>query len=242
MLSYIVGARLCKRNGCDVKYAAVFFLVATIFTVEAAILGGWGWVLVWPAASFLGVAVAYAGVGPRVFGKRDDGALGLLPLLFFSPYLLPTWGLWHVLRWFSTQPACQEIVPGIWLGRRLLAGEVPPGIGLIVDLTAEFVEPTDVKADRVYVALPTLDGEIAALHRLREVVEQILATNAEVLIHCASGHGRSAMVVACVLIAKGLAADAETAEDLIRTVRPKVALSGSQRKLVDRFAAAITTD
>src|SRR5947209_17823719 len=56
------------------------------------------------------------------------------------------------------EPCCPEVVPGIWVGRRAYARELPPDITLVVDLTAEFPEPRAVRAGRSYVCLPTLDA------------------------------------------------------------------------------------
>src|SRR5438046_497691 len=64
------------------------------------------------------------------------------------------------------------------------------------------------------------------------VVQTILASSQPVYIHCAQGHGRSAIVVAAVLIAKGLASDVESAERLIRERRPSVKLNRRQREFV----------
>lgn len=55
------------------KYAIVFLSVAGLCVMKAFGTGAWGWVLYWPALSFAAVGFAYAGVGPGVFGKREDG-------------------------------------------------------------------------------------------------------------------------------------------------------------------------
>src|SRR4051812_34991400 len=56
-------------------YAAVFLILAGLTALLPLGLGGWAWVLAWPAASLVGVAAAYAGAGPAVFGKRPDGTM-----------------------------------------------------------------------------------------------------------------------------------------------------------------------
>ena len=60
------------------------------------------------------------------------------------PYLALTWFAWHLRRLVSRQPCCHEVAPGLWLGRRPLAREVPAGVVLLVDLTAEFCAGTGV--------------------------------------------------------------------------------------------------
>ncbi len=57
------------------KYGIVFLLVAGILTYYGGLIGGWGWLLLWPALSFSIVALAYLGSGVKVFGKRRDGTI-----------------------------------------------------------------------------------------------------------------------------------------------------------------------
>jgi protein-tyrosine phosphatase len=56
-----------------------------------------------------------------------------------------------------------------------------------------------------------------------------------VYVHCAAGHGRSAMFVAALLLASGRLASVSEAEAFMREKRPEVRLSSSQRELLDMF-------
>lgn len=104
----------------------------------AAQLGGWGWVLAWPAVASVVVAVAYLADWTWIFGKRADGSLRWLPHLLLGPFLWATWVVWHLARRLGREPASHEVVPGLWLGRRPFLEELPPGCALVVDMTAEF--------------------------------------------------------------------------------------------------------
>ncbi len=214
------------------KYALVFTLVAVVCLLEAVQIGGGGWLLLWPGLCYLGVALAYAGLGPWLLGKRRDGTLVPGAILCFLPYLLPTWALWHLQRLWLREPACQRIVPGLWLSRRLLPAEVPAEARMIVDMTAEFSEARQVRAGRDYLTLPTLDGHVPSVAGLRHLVERITSSTGDVLVHCALGHGRAAMVVACVLIKKGLARDVGEAERMLKEIRPRIGLNRAQRRRV----------
>jgi protein-tyrosine phosphatase len=194
------------------------------------------WLLLWPAVSFALVAAAYGGAGPRVFGKRPNGTLAAWAVGLLLPYLGLTWLLWHLLRLLSRERCCHEIVPGVWLGRRALNHELPAGIELIVDLTAEFPRPPGPAAGRAYVCLPTLDATAPGEEGFRELVRRLTAWPSPVYVHCAAGHGRSATVVAGLLLARGLAADARQAEATLRRIRPGVRLNRAQRALLERTA------
>ena len=123
------------------KHAVVFSTFGTLLAVWGVWLGGFGWLLLWPAGSFLLIGGAYAHLGPRVCGKRADGRLAWWAVLLLLPYLLMTWTVWHVIRLLSRETCCDEVAPGVWVGRRPFVRDLPANISLIVDLTAEFPAP-----------------------------------------------------------------------------------------------------
>jgi protein-tyrosine phosphatase len=214
------------------KYAVVFAVFGLYLAVIGFALGYWGWALLWPALSFVIVAAAYAGLGPTVFGKRPDGRLAGWAVALLLPYLVLTWALWRWLRRLGKEPCCHEVAPGLWLGRRPLPDEVPAGVDLVVDLTAEFPEPRGVCDGRTYLCLPTLDTLAPDERAFGELVRRVAGWPGTVYVHCASGHGRSATVAAAVLIARGLAGDVNEAEAMLRRARPGVRLKKAQRELL----------
>jgi hypothetical protein len=217
------------------KYALVFAAFSAYLVVLAVRLGGLGWLLLWPALSFLLIAGAYAGLGPGVCGKRPDGSMAWWAVLPLLHYLLLTWAVWHLQRLLSREAACNEVVPGLWVGRRPLPRELPPGTDLVVDLTAEFPEPRGVIVGRSYICLPTLDALASPVADMRELVRRIAAWPGTAYVHCAAGHGRSAVVAAAVLLARGLAAGPKEAQQLVRRARRGVNLNRPQRRLLERL-------
>jgi len=113
------------------KYAFVFALFGLYLAALACILGGLGLLLLWPGISILVLAAAYAGLGPGLYGKRPDGRMAWWAVLLLLPYLLLTWASWHIQRLLSREPCCNEVAPGLWIGRRVFAGELPGGVSLI---------------------------------------------------------------------------------------------------------------
>src|SRR5262249_57050354 len=180
--------RVRAGGGGPMKYAAVFAALACYLGVLAVALGGWAYLLSWPAGAFLLFAAAYAGAGPDLLGKRPDGRLAWWSLVLFGPVLALLWAVWHLQRLLSRQPACHEVAPGLWLGRRPFARELPAGVALVVDLTAEFPAARGLTIGREYVVLPTLDGAAPPEPGLTALVERVARSVRPVHIHCAMRH------------------------------------------------------
>jgi protein-tyrosine phosphatase len=218
-----------------VLYSFVFALLSGYLIVVAALFGGWAWLLLWPALSCALFSSAYAGLRHRVFAKRANGKLPLWSVLPLLPILLLLWGVWHVWRLISREPPCHEVVPGLWLGRRPFEHELPPGVVLVVDLATEFPAARRIRQGREYLSLPTLDGSIPDEELFRTALERVAAADGPVYVHCAQGHGRSALLAAAVLIHRGIAADVASAVMLLRAVRPSVRLNSAQRRFLERL-------
>lgn len=226
------------------RYAIAFITLAVGCAALAATRGGWWWASLWPAVSFALVALGYAGLGPRVLGKRPDGRIAAWSLALMLPFLLFTWAVWHATRLLSPGPSAHEVAPGLWVGRRAFARELPPGTRLVVDLTSEFRAACPAADGRAYVCLPTLDGSAPPPPpdaSTAALLDRIAAESARgpVFIHCAQGRGRSVAVAAAALIARGLAGNADEAEALIAKSRPSVRLNPAQRSWVNRVAASL---
>jgi protein-tyrosine phosphatase len=187
--------------------------------------------LAWPALSFALVGLGYAGLGARPFLKSSEGKRHPVATVVLAPYLGLAWLILLLLR-LRSEPAYHEVRPRLFIGRRpLRARELPVGVSLIIDLTSEFprLHPAGVE----YACLPTLDGSAPHdLEAAQKVVEKVLAHDGIVYVHCAAGHGRSAALVASVLVSEGRAANVREAVALMRGVRPGVGLSKSQRAFV----------
>jgi protein-tyrosine phosphatase len=123
------------------------------------------------------------------------------------------------------------------------AHELPPAVVLVADLTSEFAAARDiVRGSAAYRSLPTLDAAAPPNPRVfDDLVRALAGASAPVYVHCALGHGRSALVVAAVLVARGLANDAARAEALIKAARPGVGLNKAQRAFLSKWCAANST-
>jgi hypothetical protein len=79
-----------------------------------------------------------------------DGRIRWWAVVVLGPYLGLVWVVWRVQRWVSRERCADEIVPGVWVGRRPVCGEVPEGVGMVVDVTCEFAEPAAVLVAKGY--------------------------------------------------------------------------------------------
>ncbi|HVN42503.1 MAG TPA: hypothetical protein VMT50_06935, partial [Steroidobacteraceae bacterium] len=129
--------------------------------------------------------------------------------------------------------------PGLFLGRRARAAELPKGVEVVVDLTAEHDEPSGVREGRAYRLLSTLDGCSPDEAGLRALVSELALSSAPIFVHCAVGRGRSSTVAAALLLARGLAQTPEEAEERLRAARPYVKLTARQRALLTRVAPSL---
>ncbi|WP_394832204.1 hypothetical protein LVJ94_37385 [Pendulispora rubella] len=215
-------------------YPTILFSIGLVFAGIAPVLGGAFWILLWPAASFGAVVIlGYAGKRPGLVGKRMDGTIAPLSYLFFLPFLLFSQTSWGLFRLFVREDACNEIVPGLWIGRWPGERDLPAGVDLVVDVTAELpVRRKVVHAGRAYLCLPALDASVPDPDVFRDAVDRLAADSRGLFVHCAFGHGRSAMVVAALLIRRGLVRDLAEAEALLKAKRPLVSMSARQRAYV----------
>jgi protein-tyrosine phosphatase len=177
------------------------------------------------------VGLGYLWLGPSVLGKQADGTLSWKTALLLMPYFGAAELAWYVVRVLGGEDPWHEVSPGLYLGRRVQHWELPARVGLVLDLTAEFVEPPELRAGRRYVSVPALDASVPSVKSLADAVETVASYRGNVYVHCAAGHGRSAMAMAVLLVARGVARDIDHAIALMRAKRPRVRLRTTQRKV-----------
>jgi len=209
-------------------FAFLFAVMALLVTGLAWSWGGWAWVLVWPAANLAVLAGAYARCNPALLGKSPEGRVGLWAKVFFFPFHLYILSIWHLVRLLSQEPAFAVAAEDLILSRRLLAKEIPPGVVNWVDLCAEIADPPQARLQTNYVFVPAMDAgfpDPAALDRAIGRLQPGLT-----LVHCAQGHGRTALFALALLARRGQIASIDEGLALIRRVRPAAALNGHQQR------------
>jgi protein-tyrosine phosphatase len=188
----------------------------------------------WPAVVLVAAWIVYLAKLPQAFGKRPDGSIPLWSTLAWLPLFAYQWLILELGRRVTGEPISTEVAPGLWVGRRPYARDLPPGVAIVVDLCAEFPVARGVRDGREYIAIPTLDARAPRPDQIARAVDAVLAAPGPAFIHCAHGHGRSATVAAAVLVRKG-AATLDDVEAKLKARRPRIGLNHHQR---DALAAA----
>lgn len=201
----------------------------------------WGW-LGMTLVGWGGLVVARP---EAAWSKRPDGTIPLWHWLGFAPGHLAL-ALSMLIRRAAAGPVpAHEVVPRVWLGRRLMTDEARMaemlGITAILDLTGEYAEPRALRRGRRYLNLPVPDFHAPTLEQVAAGVEFIREARRQgpVYVHCAAGRGRSALVVAAYLLAEGVVESPDEAVEFLLRVRPEVLLVEVQLQCLDEYARTL---
>lgn len=200
-----------------------------VMLLLAGFIMPYGEILLWPAISLFLVAAGYAGLGTAVFQKNAQGKLSLSARILLWPYLA---GARLSMRWFSRAiPKTSAICDGLYLGG---FPEAAVQQSAILDLTAEFHQGTR----HPWCAYPLMDlaapDARSILHALAKL-GRLRQTHDTVLVCCALGLSRSAVVVAAWLLAQGKVANVKQAVELIRSQRPQVVLTPAHLAVLEQL-------
>ncbi|MEN6625006.1 MAG: hypothetical protein ABFD69_02135 [Candidatus Sumerlaeia bacterium] len=216
-------------------YAWTFLALGIAVCFIAFTRRGWWLLLLWLAFNFFAYASAYGGRTREIFWKRD-GRLPLSSKLLHLPFLICSGAIWHVYVLLSRERPFDRVTDDIIVGRRLRAGELPPGIVNVVDLTAEMEDPAEIREKTNYVSLPILDAYHPTPDELHAAIEKLKP--GPTYIHCAQGHGRTALFAIALLAERGMIQSFEQGLDLLKKARPGIGLNRVQRQFTGDYVAA----
>jgi membrane-associated phospholipid phosphatase len=209
--------------GTNLRAARRYAVACGLLVALACLLRPWGLLLLWPAGSLAVVAVAYARLGPVVFGK-SAGRVPWPRQVLLAPCLGGNRLSAVYLR--RRSDAWCQLAPGVWLGRRPSAAEarelVRLGISAVLDVTAEYSE-TPALLGLSYKNVPVLDLTTPSLSDLEDGAAFIDEhASRGVYVHCALGYSRSVCFAAAWMLKAGLTESAERAIASIRKIRPAI--------------------
>ncbi len=195
---------------------------------------GWFLLVAWLGCDFLLLGIAHGQGAHRLFGKREDGTLPLWSWAVFGPLLLYTVAIWHLLRALSREPAHQVVNGQLVVGRRLLGSELHEEFENVVDLTAEFCEPSALRQPPAYRSFPILDGGAPTPEALLAAVTGLRP--GRTFVHCAQGHGRTGLFALAMLLYSGSVPSVEEGLRKLQAVRPGIRLNREQRRCIEAYA------
>ncbi|MFA3778431.1 phosphatase PAP2/dual specificity phosphatase family protein [Yersinia sp. 1652 StPb PI] len=225
VVSYLVpitgGWRWLPPCRSSLKLAFYYGGGALLATGLAGWLGG-GWSLLWwPVLSLLAVAVGYCGWGADVCQKRADGRISPSARLLLWPYRL---GARLSMYGFTRQlPSVIAVADGVFIGSYPRSDILPASV---LDVTAEFSR-SRYSQGKPYRCCPLMDLVVPEQRQLMQAVtllNQLHQQHGTVLVHCALGMSRSALVIAAWLLDQGRVATPLAAAELLRQARPQVVL------------------
>lgn len=215
------------------RLAGYYLLGSAMLTLCGWLFGGGYWLLLWPAMALLMVALGYVGLGSSIFQKSPSGRISPSARVLLAPYQL---GAWCSFLYFSAKnERVSEVVSGVLLGsyprHHLLADAV-------LDMTSEW-QKSRYAAPLSYQACPQMDllaPDVEALERAVLALNQLKPAGV-VLVHCALGLSRSAIVVAAWLIKQHYARSVDESIAIIRKARPGVIFRTSHRDVLNQWVS-----
>lgn len=226
--------RLARRYAMGAVATLLCAVLALTASVTLALL------LLWGALALACVARIYVLAAPAWFQKDSDGTMAIAARWVLAPYLL---GAFLNSRWWTRRaPQASAVADGVWVGRFPTHADLrASGVDAVLDLSAEL--PRAVGGDSLaYRCVPMLDLTVPTAAQLDQAVVQLggwHAAGRRVLVSCALGYSRSAMVVAAWLARHRTEADAAAAVDAalaqLRTHRSAVVLGDAHADALRRW-------
>lgn len=195
VLTLVVAVVVDEKRWPQVTY---YSAAALLLLAGFRIVGHW--FLLYLACSCLLVAWHHAKQQAH-FLHKQQGRHPVWVWLLYAPYLSLYWLTWRLVCWRErAMPPCRQILPHVWVGRRLASHEVAllPAELEIIDLSGELAETAGLQG-RVYQHWPLPDLVLASSEQMAPILAAIqrrLHAGASVYIHCAMGYQRSQQIAA----------------------------------------------
>jgi membrane-associated phospholipid phosphatase len=187
------------RPGATARQSVSFYytVMAGLALLAASLFApAWPWFYLALSLSLVAWAYAQRNAG---FLRKEQGRHPAWVRLLFWPYLAGYAATWLLvcLR-HRDRPPFAKASDGLWVGRRLSAGEaqqLPPGCS-IIDLSAELSETELLRRGR-YRHLPLMDMQAPSRKQVRTILAAIDTERSQgrpVYLHCAMGYSRSLFI------------------------------------------------
>lgn len=213
---YASGAVLCLLSAVAIPYSEI---------------------LLWPATALLLMALAYLGAGESIWQKDPQGRQSLSARILLFPVSFVS-RLTHCY-FCRNLASSDEIFHGLSIG---VYPSRPVTQDAVLDLTAERRAPVRWAECAELVSYPLLDLQVPDLERLHEGVRHLdglKQRHRTVLIHCALGMSRSALVTAGWLLLHGHAENAAQAVEMISHKRDCIYLTPHHLDVLNKYQETV---
>jgi len=216
----------------------VFSLASTTCCLIALLYPSWS-IAYWPAVTNLAFALGYvSSIVQYGVSQALKGPAGFRwSAIFFSPTLILIWTWWG----FRQYVLLRNFLPYGLVYKNYYVGRypvdpLPKDVDAIVDLTAEF--PRSADSNQAYFCVPSLDVTLPEPKDLLRTVYAVMRHQSRyVYVHCANGHGRSALFVALIMLIEGDVKSPIEAKENMRRNRPNIAWQPAQEEVMMRAYA-----
>ncbi|WP_419175985.1 diacylglycerol kinase family protein [Desulfosediminicola sp.] len=201
-------------------------------------------IFAWISIPFLVVSWAYFSNQSKIFRKDARGKIPFYIKVLFIPFLIVTHIYNLIARKNDGVPSIQRISDGLYIGDKLTASDLSviaqKEIQAILDVTAEFesLRWSLLDTKMAYLNIPILDHAVPSAEDLQQAIIWIKnqqRLNGPVLVNCALGRGRSALVIAAYLISNRKGSSVEQTLQDLKKIRRTVNLNTRQRKKLEQF-------
>lgn len=211
------------------KKIAFYYFVGSLFCLLGAFFTPWLW---WPMLSLFIVALAYALLGVDALQKDEKGQL--TPTIW---WLLLPWRMGMMLSKFlytRRLPEINQVIDGIFFG--IYPHRLPKQCA-VLDLSSEFSRSRATR-DVIYCCVPMLDlvnPDMETLSLAVNKLEQLHTIQGSVLVHCALGLSRSALIVTAWMLQRYPELETNDAISYVKKVRPQVVLTSEHTKMLVKW-------
>ncbi|KAG2493681.1 hypothetical protein HYH03_008195 [Edaphochlamys debaryana] len=172
-------------------------------------------------------------------GKHPNGTISTFSWAVLAPYHLGLRIKLGVQRLLGTEPLYDHILPGWYLGGWPWHGDqLPPGESpSVLDVTCELPRTHRNR----YLCLPVWDTQAPTASQIDHGVAFCLAErnmNRTIYVHCAHGHGRSALLLIACLLEAGHVGSVDEGLAVLQAARPRVKLNARQRRALEAWLRA----
>jgi hypothetical protein len=220
------------------KLFTVFILISIIFLVNALEAESYLFkiFLYWLAFSYTFIALIYfINKANSFFKNKDSGKIPVFIILLTIPYFLLIYSIWYFKYKFSKENKINFFFENYYIGKKILFQDLPNEIEVVIDLTSEFNEDSNILKNRKYILFPILDGSIPDIDDFYLFIKEISKIQSNIYIHCAEGHGRTALVGIVLYLIKNKKCSFEDGLTFIKSKRDNIRLNNTQEEFLKEF-------